>query len=137
MSEPDQSLVSAFQAIHAIDYTVIIVRDMASMRNFYECILRFRLHRELSSNWIEYKLGHNTLALSNPVLTAADAPVPAGTAAVQLAFKVPVASVDECAKELEQKNVEIVSPPTNRDFGHRTLFFRDPDGNLLEVYAEI
>ncbi|WP_436437827.1 VOC family protein, partial [Enterococcus faecium] len=30
-----------------------------------------------------------------------------------------------------------VSPPTDRPFGHRTLFFRDPDGNLLEVYAEI
>jgi catechol 2,3-dioxygenase-like lactoylglutathione lyase family enzyme len=45
--------------------------------------------------------------------------------------------VDQCAEELAKKNVEIVSPPTDRPFGHRTLFFRDPDGNLLEVYAEI
>lgn len=22
-------------------------------------------------------------------------------------------------------------------FGHRTIFFRDPDGNVLEIYAEI
>ena len=30
-----------------------------------------------------------------------------------------------------------VRPPSWETFGHRTLFFRDPDGNLLEVYAEI
>jgi catechol-2,3-dioxygenase len=34
---------SAFQAIRAIDYTVIFVRDMAAMRRFYEDILGFPL----------------------------------------------------------------------------------------------
>jgi len=24
-----------------------------------------------------------------------------------------------------------------RAFGHRTIFFRDPDGNVIEIYAEI
>jgi len=44
---------SAFQAIRAIDYTVIFVRDMAAMRRFYESILGFSLLRELSQDWIE------------------------------------------------------------------------------------
>ena len=44
---------SAFQAIRAIDYTVIFVRDMVAMRRFYEDILGFPLLRELSSGWIE------------------------------------------------------------------------------------
>ena len=60
-----------------------------------------------------------------------------GTAAVQLAFKVSPDQVDACATELTRQNVPIMSPPTDHDFGHRTLFFRDPDGNLLEIYAEI
>jgi catechol 2,3-dioxygenase-like lactoylglutathione lyase family enzyme len=38
---------------------------------------------------------------------------------------------------LEERGVAIVSPPTDQPFGHRTLFFRDPDGNVLEIYAEI
>ena len=54
---------SAFQAIRAIDYTVILVRDMAAMRRFYEDILSFPLLRELSPGWIEYRVGGNTLAL--------------------------------------------------------------------------
>ncbi len=129
--------VSAFKAIKAIDYTVILVREMRAMRAFYEDTLGFTLSRELSPNWIEYKIGNNILALSKPGLTANDVPLPNGSAAIQLAFLVSPSEVDQCASELVEQGIDLVSPPTNRDFGHRTLFFRDPDGNLLEIYAEV
>jgi catechol 2,3-dioxygenase-like lactoylglutathione lyase family enzyme len=129
--------MSAFKSIRAIDYTVVFVRDMAAMRRFYEDVLGFPMVRELSSGWVEYQVGANTLALATPSLTAGDPPMPKASASLQLAFKVSPPEVDQCADELAKKDVELVSPPTNRDFGHRTLFFRDPDGNLLEVYAEI
>jgi catechol 2,3-dioxygenase-like lactoylglutathione lyase family enzyme len=128
---------SAFRAIRAIDYTVLFVRDMDAMRRFYEDILGFRLLRELSPGWMEYRVGENTLALAKPRLTAADVPTPSGSASLQLAFKVSAAEVDQCADELVRQGVDILSPPTDQVFGHRTLFFRDPDGNLLEVFAEI
>jgi catechol 2,3-dioxygenase-like lactoylglutathione lyase family enzyme len=128
---------SVFQAIKAIDYTVIFVRDMASMRNFYEGALGFQVARELSPKWIEYQLGNNTLALATPTRTSADAPTPDGSASLQLAFKVATAEVDQCAAELVRRGIPLMSPPTDQSFGHRTLFFRDPDGNLLEIFAEI
>jgi catechol 2,3-dioxygenase-like lactoylglutathione lyase family enzyme len=128
---------SAFQAIRAIDYTVIFARDMAAMRRFYEDILGFTLRRELSTDWIEYRVGDNTLALATPKRTAADVPTPSGSASLQLAFKVSAADVDRCAGELVRQGIDLLSPPTDQAFGHRTLFFRDPDGNLLEVFAEI
>ena len=128
---------SPFQAIRAVDYTVIFVRDMAAMRRFYEQVLCFAVTRELSPGWIEYAVGGNTLALARPSLTRNDAPMPPGSAGLQLAFRVAREEVDACAAELERHGIAIVSPPTDRPFGHRTLFFRDPDGNLLEIYAEI
>ena len=128
---------SAFQSIRAIDYTVVFVRDMAAMRRFYEDILCFPLLRELSPGWIEYRLGDNTLALATPSKTAADVPTPTGSASLQLAFKVSAPEVDQCADELVRQGVDLLSPPTDQVFGHRTLFFRDPDGNLLEVFADI
>ena len=137
MAQQKKHSRSAFQAIRAIDYTVIFVRDMAAMRRFYEDILGFRLTRELSPNWIEYQVGDNTLALARPRLTAADAPTPNGSASLQMAFKVSPPEVDQCAEELVRRGVDLLSPPTDQVFGHRTLFFRDPDGNLLEVFAEI
>lgn len=137
VTEGAPQIGSAFDAIGAVDYTVLFVRDMAAMRAFYESVLRLTLTRELSENWLEYQIGPNTLTLARPRPTANDAPIPSSTAALQLAFKVPVEAVDQCAQELAQHGIEIASPPTDRDFGHRTLFFRDPDGNLLEVFAEI
>lgn len=130
-------MTSAFRAIRAIDYTVVFIRDMAAMRRFYEDVLGFPLLRELSPGWIEYRVGGNTLALARPSLTAADAPTPNGSASLQLAFRVSPPEVDQCAAELVRQGVDLVSPPTDRAFGHRTLFFRDPDGNLLEVFADI
>jgi catechol 2,3-dioxygenase-like lactoylglutathione lyase family enzyme len=137
MNEQKPLSASPFQAIRAIDYTVIFVRDMAAMRSFYEDVLGFPLLRELSPGWIEYRLGDNTLALARPSLTAADAATPNGSASLQLAFKVSAPEVDQCADELVRHGLDLLSPPTDRPFGHRTLFFRDPDGNLLEVFAEI
>ncbi len=137
VNEDNLKPASAFQAIKSIDYTVILVRNMKAMRIFYEETLGFVLLRELSQNWIEYQIGANILALSNPGFTALDDPLPSGSAALQLAFKVSPTQVDACAKELNAQNIKLVSPPTDQDFGHRTMFFRDPDGNLLEIYAEI
>ena len=137
MNERKPPSGSAFQAIRAIDYTVIFVRDMAAMRRFYEDILGFALLRELSPNWIEYRVGSNTLSLGSPTRTAADVPTPNGSASLQLAFKVSIPEVDQCADELVRRGVDLLSPPTDQAFGHRTLFFRDPDGNLLEMFAEI
>ena len=137
MNDQNPSSASSFQSIRAIDYTVIFVRDMAAMRRFYEGILRLSLTRELSAGWIEYQIGGNTLALARPGRTAKDAPTPTGSASLQLAFKVAVDDVDRCADELLRHGVDLLEPPTDQPFGHRTLFFRDPDGNLLEVFAEI
>ena len=137
MNDFNSAATSPFKSIRTIDYTVILVRDMAAMRRFYEGVLRFSLTRELSAGWIEYQIGGNTLALSRPGRTAKDAPTPKGSASLQLAFKVAVDDVDRCADELARNGVDLLESPTIQPFGHRTLFFRDPDGNLLEVYAEI
>jgi catechol 2,3-dioxygenase-like lactoylglutathione lyase family enzyme len=130
-------MIRSLQAIRAIDYTVIFARDMAAMRRFYEDVLAFPVRRTLGQDWIELEVGENTLALARPTLTAADAPAPHGSASLQLAFKVSVAEVDQCADELARQGVALLSPPTDQVWGHRTLFFRDPDGNLLEIFADI
>ena len=88
VNERNRHSGSAFQAIRAIDYTVIFV------------------------------------------------PTPRSSASLPLAFKVSAPDVDQCADELVRQGVNLLSPPTDQVFGHPTLFFRDPDGNLLEAFAE-
>lgn len=123
--------------IRQIDYTVIYARDLAAMRHFYGNVMRFPLLRELSPRWVEYQVGSNTLALTVRGGRFDDPPTPPGALSLQLAFRVAPSMVDACAAELTAAGVPIVSPPTDQAFGHRTLFFRDPDGNVLEIYAEL
>lgn len=112
---------------------------MKRMREFYQDIMKFPLNREPSSAWAEYKVGSNILVLS---------PVPAGglypeaiasdgVASLQLAFRVGPGTVDRCADALKSNDIAILGEPRDQPWGHRTLFFRDPDRNILEIYADI
>ena len=123
--------------IRGIDYTVIHARDMDAMRKFYGTTLGLTLLRELSASWVEYRVGANVLALAQSGGRYGDAPTPPQAASVQLAFRVTRDEVDTCADILCERGVAITERPTDQAFGHRTLFFRDPDGNLLEVFADI
>ena len=123
--------------IRSLDYTVIFARQMRAMREFYGAVLGFPLHRELGSKWIEYRVGSNILALTERGAGFDDPAPPVGVLSLQLAFRVAPGEVASCAVTLEERGVQIVSGPTDQPWGHRTLFFRDPDGNVLEIYAEI
>ena len=123
--------------IRSLDYTVIFARQMPAMREFYGAVLGFPLHRELGPSWIEFRIGSNILALTERGAMFDDPSPPVGALSLQLAFRVAPGEVATCAETLRQRGVDIISGPTDRPFGHRTLFFRDPDGNVLEIYAEI
>ena len=123
--------------IRSLDYTVIFARQMNAMREFYGTTLGFPLHRQLSPHWVEFRIGASLLALTERGGLFDDPAPPIGVLSVQLAFRVAPGEVATCAATLRDRGVAIVSGPTDRPFGHRTLFFRDPDGNVLEIYAEI
>ena len=123
--------------IRSLDYTVIFARNMPAMREFYGKTLGFPLHKELGGKWIEFRVGSNTLALTERGVVFDDPSPPAGALSLQLAFRVAPKEVADCAAVLKERGVQIISGPTDQAWGHRTLFFRDPDGNVLEIYAEI
>ena len=125
------------KAIRHLDYVVLICSDLQTMRRFYEEVMGFSLHRELGDAWIELRIGASILAL-RPRNRPYDGPAPAAeTASLQLAFRVAPGEVGPCYAELVEQGVTILNPPTDQVWGHRTLFFADPEHNVVEIYAEI
>jgi lactoylglutathione lyase len=122
--------------IRQLDYVVLICDDPERMRAFYSNLFGFQLHRDLVEHrWTELRAGSLLLAL-RPRWQDEGTCQP-GSTAVQLAFRVAPSQVDACFEELKQQGVEIVDGPRDQSWGHRTLFFRDPEHNLLEIYADL
>ncbi len=49
-----------------------------------------------------------------------------------------VEDVDATCQRLVQQGVKLLTKPTDRsDWGIRTAHFRDPDGNLIEIYQPL
>jgi lactoylglutathione lyase len=140
MQLPDQETsmtANALRAIRHLDYTVIFARDLAAMRRFYADTMGFEVQRELSDSWIEFRIGASVLALTRRGMLFDDPSPPLGALSLQLAFRVAPPEVHACAAALREAGVRIEKEPTDQPWGHRTVFFRDPDGNVLEIYAEI
>lgn len=124
--------------ISNLDYTVILCGRMVETRAFYRDIMQFPIEVDLE-NWVNFRVGAALLALRPRGVWSVcdDGPAVPGSAAVQLAFRVSPPAVDACHAELVAKGVPILRGPTDLpNWRHRTLFFRDTEDNIIEIYAE-
>lgn len=122
------------KTIRMLDYVILLCQDLESMKHFYHEIMGFPVYRDWG-DWYEMSVGGVLLTL-RPRGRSYDGEG-AGGANVQLAFRVAPDDVARCYAELLAHNVEIIEAPMDKRFGHKTLFFKDPEGNILEIYADI
>ena len=122
--------------IHNLDYAILLCSKMEETRAFYRDIMNFPIETD-RANWVSFRVGAVLLTL-RPRGTVWDGEAEGrGSASIQLAFRVPPPAVDACHAELVAKGVTILRGPTDLpSWRHRTLFFRDPEDNIIEIYAE-
>lgn len=123
-------------SIRTLDYVVLLCDDLETTRRFYADVLSRSPQRDWT-DWVEFRVGATVLTLRERGRSVDGPSPPTGSVSVQLAFRVPPPDVDRCHEALRGHGVEIVEEPRTQEYGHRTLFFRDPEGNLLEIYAEV
>jgi catechol 2,3-dioxygenase-like lactoylglutathione lyase family enzyme len=124
--------------IRNFDYAVLLCDRMAETRAFYRDVMQFPIETD-RENWVSFRVGATLLTLRPRGRWAVcdDGRSTAGSAAVQLAFRVLPSAVEACHAELVAKGIPILREPTDLpDWRHRTLFFRDPENNIIEIYAE-
>jgi lactoylglutathione lyase len=123
-------------AVKQLNYVIILCEDLDRMKVFYRDLFDFSVDSE-SDTSLALRAGSLLLGLRKRTRGYDGSGVRAELPGVQLAFLVSPAEVDLCYKQLVEKGVEILEPPTDQPRGHRTVYFADPEGNMLEVYAEV
>ncbi len=121
-----------------LDYAVLLCSRFDETRAFYADVMGFPIATE-RANWVSFRVGACLLTLRprGSIAGADDGRAIPDAASVQLAFRVAPPAVDACHAELVAKGVSIIRQPTDLpNWRHRTLFFRDPENNVIEIYAE-
>jgi catechol 2,3-dioxygenase-like lactoylglutathione lyase family enzyme len=121
--------------LFSLDYTVLIVEDLDRSVAFYTEALGIQLsHR--SGGYAQLITGPTRLALYTREAMSATLEQPLEPPArnapgSEIGFL--VADVDAAYAEITLAGAEPVKPPSDRFWGQRTAYLRDPDGHLIEL----
>ncbi|HXV81049.1 MAG TPA: VOC family protein [Candidatus Binatia bacterium] len=123
----------------APDYIILIVENLDRALRFYTEVLGLRLgHR--SGDYAQFDTGATRLALyarsaMAKTLGVSLASPAANAPGFEIGFK--VADVDAVFRELVARGALPVVPPTDRFWGQRTAYVRDPDSHLVELAQDL
>lgn len=123
--------------ILGFDHIVLCVRDVAATLRFYETVLGLEPREERPGKW-SLHFGENKISLQDATAspTMAGDTVP-GSGNFCLLTGTPISAVIE---QLTSSNVPIVNGPGERSGATGRLlsvYFNDPDGNLVEISNRI
>ena len=123
-------------AVRRVDYVIRFVRDLGRSVEFYRDVLGMK-PRILGDGYVEFdtdnvKFGlYERAKLPELIESAPEAGGPDG----EVVFV--VEDVDAWVERLDTNGIEVLSGPTDRPWGHRTVHLTDPDGLIVELAQEI
>ncbi len=123
-------------ALKQVNYVIILCTDMPKMKTFYRDLLPFAVDSETPTS-LTFRAGSLLFSLRQRTRGYDGQGLRADLPGVQVAFLVEPAEVAHCYEQLLEKGITILEAPTDQPRGHRTVYFADPEGNMLEIYAEI
>lgn len=123
--------------IRGFDHIVLCVRDIGATRSFYQRILGLEVREERNEKW-SLHFGSNKISLQEEgkVPDLARRTVP-GSGNFCLLTDTPISDV---VAHLESNGIEIVEGPVEKEGAMGKLlsvYFRDPDQNLVEISNSI
>jgi catechol 2,3-dioxygenase-like lactoylglutathione lyase family enzyme len=114
----------------------IITRDVPRLRDFYCTVLQ--AHAEGDDTFSTILAKGAELSLCHERIMEQMAPHSlAGAGRGSYTLEVEVEDVDSEYQRLTANHIPIVKPPTTQPWGRRSVWLRDPDGNLANLSAKV
>jgi catechol 2,3-dioxygenase-like lactoylglutathione lyase family enzyme len=119
-----------------LSHSCIVTDNIDMLRAFYRAVLQ--IEPRLGEQYAEFPTSGGTLSIWSRRAADQEAPGALHSGAnrsIMLEFR--VADVDEEYERLQRLDIEWVKPPSTQAWGNRSIYFRDPDSNLINVYSRV
>lgn len=119
-----------------LTHSCIITNDITKLTKFYNELLQIEPQGE--GSYIEFPTENGVLSLFSLESMEQYAPNSAQTASNKsIILEFEVRDVDKEYDRLRGMEIKWVMYPANLPWGMRAIYFRDPDGNLINFYTKI
>ncbi len=117
--------------------TCLITPNVNQLVAFYEAVLKLRAKRS-GEDYAEFQTGAGVLAIFSAATQERYIPGSAeGAANKSVVLEFRVTDVDQEYSRLQSVVKTWVKPPTTQPWGTRSVYFRDPDGNLVDFFTPV
>jgi catechol 2,3-dioxygenase-like lactoylglutathione lyase family enzyme len=118
-----------------LTHSCIITENVQRLNNFYKEVLQIE-PQAYGDDYVEFPTDCGVLSIFSfkaQEELAKGSTKPESNRCLELEFDVD--NVDNEFIRLQQIGVDIVKPLTTQQWGNRSFYFRDPDGNLINFYT--
>jgi catechol 2,3-dioxygenase-like lactoylglutathione lyase family enzyme len=123
--------------VPALINTCLVTNNVNRLAAFYAQVLQMQPHKA-DETYVDFRTGTGVLALFSAEAQEKYIPgstVPGQNHSAILEFR--VSDVDQEYARLHDIVKQWVKAPTTQRWGTRSIYFRDPDGNLVDFFAPV
>lgn len=114
----------------------LVTRDMERLRKFYEAVLQVGAEGDDTFTMLSTQGAALSIFTEEGMeRMAPDSMRDSGSGRYTLEFEVD--DVDREFERLKALDVTFVKRPTTQTWGRRSVWFRDPDGNIINFFASV
>jgi catechol 2,3-dioxygenase-like lactoylglutathione lyase family enzyme len=123
--------------VATLTHVCVITDDVERLREFYTTLLRAEPSR-VHDDYVEFATSGGALSLYSRTKLDPYAPgatQPRSNRSVMVEFEVD--DVDAEFERLRSLAIDWVKQPSTQPWGNRSIYLRDPDGNLVNLYTRV
>ena len=122
-----------------LTHICIVTENLPGLRDFYQKILQLP-PEQFKNDYVEFGTEGAILSLFELKSHEALAPksmISGANRRIELEFQVENVDIEYARPNGLQEVIEWVMAPTTLPWGNRSIYFRDPDGNLINFYSRV